>query len=128
MLTPHFERVNMVLYLSSDEYEEFALPRKCLELRHVKLNNRDCLLIKVDVPVIGQTYGFGERDVHNLLLVARFKDSHLRKLKRFPIDVHVFIPADLDNPSAEKPWDKMLNVGWATLYDNELDAKMHKLP
>lgn len=84
----------MELYLSSSDYIGFEYPRKILHFRKEKVENRNTLIIEVDIPVIGQEYGYGETDINTFYLINRFDENAFDKLDKFPIHVHVFIPKD----------------------------------
>ncbi|MDP4175927.1 MAG: hypothetical protein Q8933_18260 [Bacteroidota bacterium] len=116
----------MVLYLSSYEYQEFEVPRRILNYQKGKINNRNVLSVEIDEPVIGQEYGFGGIDIYTLYLVNRFDENAFDNFDSFPIDVHVFIPK---SPKDHVPTSlsDMQNIAWACLYDNEEDAKTHRV-
>src|SRR6185369_593437 len=115
----------MELYLSSNDYKSFEVPRRVTDYKKIKLGTRNVLQIEVAEPLIGQSYGFGGTDITTFYLVNRFDESAFEKLNEFPIDVHVLI---VKNPETKKPssFDELRNIAWACLYDNAKDAKYHK--
>jgi hypothetical protein len=110
----------MELYLSSYEYQVFSTPKSLLESKYLSFNNRNCLLVKLKEPVIGNSYGFNQ-DISQFILVGRFEDVRLKELTIFPIEVHVFIYEE------GKKWEDMINIAWACLYNNLVDAEAHKI-
>lgn len=116
----------MKLYLSSYEYESFEIPREILHFRKETIDNRNALVVEVDKPIIGQKYGLLGNDIQTLYLVNRVNENAFDKLDSFPIDVHVLIPKSSENHVPTTIAD-MQNIAWACLYDNEEDAKNHKI-
>lgn len=116
----------MKLYLSSYEYETFEVPREILHFRKETIDNRNTLIVEVDKPVIGQKYGLAGTDIQTLYLVNRVNEHAFDKFDAFPIDVHVLIPK---SPKELVPTSlsDMQNIAWACLYDNEEDARNHKI-
>ena len=105
------------LFLRSTDYALLEAPKQCFDLEPTEAHGHYGLWVKVDVPIIGQAFGFGEKDIYDLLLVARFDDNELRALNRFPTHVHVFLPTEPGNRALIRPWRDMNNIGWACLYD-----------
>lgn len=116
----------MDLYLSSDEYKDFKIPRKVLHYKKTKLDGRNTLIIQVDKPLIGQKYGLLDKDVTIFYLVNRFNENAFDELNLFPIDVYVLIMKNYEtiNPSSLY---ELQNIAWACLYDNEKDAINHRI-
>jgi hypothetical protein len=116
----------MKLFLSSYEYEDFATPRSVLQYRKTKIDDRNCLVVEVDKPLIGQKYGFLDCDVNTFYLVNRIDDSAFDTLNKFPIDVYVLIAK---TPQIVNPISltELQNIAWACLYDNEIDAFEHRI-
>jgi len=117
----------MSFYISSTDYYEFEEPRKIIKYEKHVLNGLHCLIAWIDPPVLGQNYGWGERNIDKVILVPRFEEDALQQLKDFPIEVHVFVPADLSNPEQVRPWKEMKNIGWVRLYKRFQDARQHKI-
>jgi hypothetical protein len=55
----------------------------------------DHMLVKVEPPVIGQSYGLGSNDIKNLILSARYEGSSLFPISEWPC--HVYIARILDD-------------------------------
>jgi len=116
----------MKLYLSSYEYNDFDIPRRVLYYQKTIIDNRNCLIVKVDKILIGQKYGFQNIDIDTFYLINRIEESAFDALNLFPIDVFVLIPIapEIINPST---LSELQNIAWACLYDNEKDAIEHKI-
>ncbi|MBM9502565.1 hypothetical protein JWG44_20125 [Leptospira sp. 201903071] len=113
------------LYLSSYDYDEFAKPRKILQYQKEKFSGRNILIVDVDTPVIGQTYGFGGNEISRLYLINRVNENAFDQLNQFPIDVHILIVKKLAvlPPSSIS---ELQSIAWGCLYDNEREAHSFK--
>lgn len=118
----------MKLYLSSYEYNDFEIPKRVLRYYKAVIDNRNILTIEVDKPLTGQQYGWGGEDIKKFYLVNRFKDDEdlLEKLDKFPIHIHVLITKDSGNLNPSS-LSELQNIAWACLYNNEEDARNHKI-
>jgi hypothetical protein len=116
----------MTLYISSYEYEDFAIPQRILDYRKTKIDDRNCLIIEVDKPLIGQKYGLLDSNIDTFYLVNRVDENAFDTLNKFPIDVYVLIAktAKIINPIS---LSELQNIAWACLYDNEADAQKHRI-
>ena len=83
-MTPDF-------YLSTEmEYSGLASPRACyVEARVSDRLRDDHLLIQIDPPLIGQSFGLGSSDIDELLISPRFEGSTLCPIKEWPAHVYV---------------------------------------
>lgn len=123
---PHSNQIkSMKLYLSSYEYPDFEIPREILDYRKIDIDNRNCLLVSIDNPVIGQKYGL-THDVQELYLINRFDELAFDRLCEFPIDVYVLVAKSSFMDRISSIGD-MENIAWACIYDNLRDAQQHKL-
>ena len=122
--------MNKKLYLSSYEYDTFAIPRRVLHYRKttIQCTNciRNCLVIETDNPLSGQVYGLQNHTVNTFYLVNRVDEYAFDTLDKFPIDVHVLIVKTTEqlNPTS---LSELQNIAWACLYDNETDAYEHRV-
>ena len=116
----------MTLFLSSYEYVEFEMAREIRNFRKEKINNRNTLVIEIDKPIIGQKYGFFDKDIYTLYLINRVDENSFDRLDSFPIDVYVLISK---NPEViiPKNLSEMQNIAWACLYNSKKDAIKHKI-
>ena len=106
----------MKYYLTSSEYENLKGPFECEIISNTFLHNRQVLLVSIEPWMAGIDYGLGYISIKKLFLLAKYKDKELHLLNKFPIDVHVIIPDNTDNPIESKMnWSQMKNIGWAEL-------------
>jgi hypothetical protein len=117
---------NMKLYISSYEYNDFEKPREILCYQKIKLNNKNCMVVKVNQPLNGQKYGLLGDDIIVFYLINRFDEQAFDKLDKFPIDVYVLIRKE-NNVVDISSLSELQNIAWACLYDNEKDAKDHRI-
>jgi hypothetical protein len=83
------------------------------------INKRQVLAVKIEPPLAGIDFNKGMRAINYLLLIAKYKDAEIKNLNKFPIDVVVFIPDNLEEPlKIEKKWSEMISIGWAELHKN----------
>lgn len=64
-------------FLGSSEHRgEWARARSCWVIDHKSMENgRDCVLIEIAPPIIGQLFGLGDNDIDKLILTSRWSDS-----------------------------------------------------
>ncbi len=75
---------------------DLATPRACWTRGRMNDQIRDDhMLIEVEPPIIGQTYGLGGRDITNLILSARHQGDTLFPIKEWPC--HVYVARILDD-------------------------------
>lgn len=109
-----------MLYLTSIEYERLTGPIACEIVSNMYINKRQALVVKIAPPLTGIDYGRGFRAINYLLLTAKYKDAEIKNLNKFPIDVVVFVPDNLEEPlKIERKWSKMESIGWAELNENQ---------
>ena len=122
--------MNKKLYISSYEYDDFAIPRRVLHYRKTTIQCtdcfRNCLVIETDNPLIGQKYGLQDHYVNTFYLINRVDEYAFDNLDEFPIFVYVTIvkTAECTNPVS---LSELQNIAWACLYDNETDAYEHRV-
>lgn len=110
-----------MLYLISTEYERLTGPITCEIVTNMYVNRRHALVVKIDPPLAGIDYSRGFQAINYLILVAKCKDAEIKNLNKFPIDVIVFLPDNLEEPlRVERKWSKMNSIGWAEI--NKVDS------
>lgn len=114
----------MDLFLTSDDYSDFQSLRKIQSYHKTRLDDRDVLVVKVDIPIIGQKYGLGDYDPDTLYLLDKYDEPLLTRLSQFPINVYVTIVKERN--STPSSLSDLNNIAWASLYDNYNDAKKRK--
>lgn len=116
-------------YLASSEGYDLEEPRRCWGIKRLSTTDRDdLLLVKIDPPLIGQTFGLGDRDIDRVLLLSRHVGHTLFPVTEWPTFVHV-ARLLIENPEAR---DNVLpgefeSVAWAEIYKTEEDARRKDL-
>ena len=115
----------MELYISSYDYASVFAPRRVLHYQKTKIDNRNCLIVEVDEPVIGQQHGLLDRDINTLFLINRHDEYAFDKLNKFPIHVHVCIVKSIEiREEHVTALSDLQQIIWACLYNNETDARI----
>lgn len=105
-----------MLYLTSIDYEKLSGPISCELVSNMHVNKRQVLVVKIKPPLSGIDFNKGFRAINYLLLIAKYKDVEIKNLNKFPIDVVVFVPDNLEEPlSIGRKWSEMESIGWAEL-------------
>lgn len=119
--------IDKKLFLSSYDYANFSAPRKITNYQWTVLDERNCLIVTVDLPLSGQEYNLPAVPIITHYLVNRHLEdrSVFKELSSFPIDVYVLIPKSLENEIVSL--SQLQNISWATLYDNLKDAEDHRI-
>jgi hypothetical protein len=103
---------------SSDSRGDFARARAAFaRARLVGPNNGEYLWIRVDPPVIGQPFGRGEKDVHDLIVSPHLQGSTLFPVSGFPLYVYIYV-ALTDRVFEELRFEKedVSMAAWGELY------------
>jgi len=109
-----------MLYLTSTEYERLTGPIVCEIVNNIYMNKHQVLVVKIEPPLVGVDYDRGFQTINYLLLIAKYKDEEIKNLNKFPIDVVVFIPDNLEEPlKIERKWTEMDSIGWAELNEDK---------
>ncbi len=111
----------MVLYLTTaGEYKLLSKPRACSFVRRLRdVNRDDYMLVKIDPPLIGQSFGLGGNDVTELLLSTRHQGFSLFPTYRGPMEVYVARVVDPAVLSAESfTRDQVQLIAWGTVFND----------
>jgi len=109
-----------MLYITSTEYERLSGPIACELVSNTHINKRQVLIVKIEPALAGIDFNIGLRAINYLLLIAKYKDSEIKNLNKFPIDVVVFIPDNFEDPlKIDRRWSKMKSIGWAELSEDQ---------
>jgi hypothetical protein len=116
----------MTLYLLSYEYPDFDIPRTVNHFERMQLDGREVLVIEVEQPLIGQKYGWFDKDITTFYLVNRFEEGAFERLQQFPIEVQVYV---MKSSTATLPHslDELQQIAWACLFDHEGEARNHRM-
>ncbi len=116
---------NPDFFLASSEGYRMEEPRSCKQIKRLRSDTRDdLLLVKIEPPLIGQSYGLGGHDIDTLLVATRHKGDSLFPIKEWPVFVHV-ARLLIDNPEKREKIgdDEFESIAWAELYQTEDDAR-----
>ena len=104
---------------------DLALPRACWTKGRLRGRTRDdYMLIEVDPPVIGQTYGLGGEDITDLIIVTRWKGYTLFPVTEWGCSVYVIRILDetiMETLSFAAEQIKM--IAWANIYRTREEAE-----
>lgn len=119
---------NKTLYLAADEDKSFGIIRRIERYNWISIENRDYLIVDVDVPVDLTKDDTSNSLTKTLYLSNRFVDQipSFKALSPFPIYVNILTPKSVSVESPSSPTD-FINIAWATLYDNLKDAEDHRI-
>ena len=111
-------------YLSSLDSIKFAPVRECMFLKKLRFSTgKECVLVKLSPPVIGQDYNMCE-DIEEFVLANRYEGESLFPIRNFPC--FVFVARPLINNIKERDQivkEELEIVGWAELYRTKIDAE-----
>ena len=113
-------------YLSSLESTKFSVTRECVFQKRLRFRTgKECVLVKVCPPVIGQEYGVAE-DIDLFVLTARHEGRGLFPIKAFPCFVFIARPlTDGIETRGEIGKEDVEVVAWGELYRTKSDADQH---
>lgn len=115
-----------ILYLSSLESSRFVPVRECRLIRRMSFDTeKQCALVKIEPPVIGQDFAQGA-DIDTVLLTNRHEGETLFPISDFPCFVFICRPLIEGIESREiVTKDDMEIIGWGELYRSQNDAANH---
>ena len=113
-------------FLSSLDSTRFEVTRRCTVMTRVYFDTgKECLVVKVDIPVLRQDFNLAE-DMDTLILTNRFEGEAFSINIKFPC--FVFIARVLiQNIETKTGIDKgdVEIIGWGELYRTRHDADHH---
>jgi len=114
-------------FLASTEHGgDWARVRCCLVVESIKdAKGQEYLWVKIDPPVIGQPFGLGSEDIHDLLLTPRYEKSPLHPIAQSPLLVQVFRLINKTELTKEviNPQDMTL-AAWSEIYATRAEADL----
>lgn len=119
---------NQTFYLSSMESVRFAPVRRCRLVRRLRFETgKDCAIIEVSPPVVGQDFNQGS-DIHQLLVACRHEGATLFPISEFPLFVSVGLVSKDVAPSAEViAKDDVAVIAWGELYPTAEAAALTRI-
>lgn len=116
-------------YLFSNEgYHLDDQIRACFKLKRLYGSNpHGYLLCAMDPPLIGQIFGLGGQDIHQVILAIRFEGDSLFPVSNWPCYVHVARSLiNLDGTIDQIEKTDMELIAWAALYDSRDSVVLSK--
>jgi hypothetical protein len=110
-----------IFYLTAaGEYKLLSKPRACWFLRRLRdVNRDDYMLVEIDPPLIGQSFGLGGNDVTSVLLSSRHQGFSLFPVKTWPTDVYVARVVDPKVLEAESFSPRQVQlIAWGMVFDD----------
>ena len=110
-----------IFYLTTaGEYRLLSKPRVCRFVKRLRdVNRDDYMLVEIDPPLIGQSFGLGGTDITNLLLSTRHKGYTLYPVKEWPTHVYV---ARITDPkvfeSESFTRDQVELIAWGAVFND----------
>ncbi len=103
---------------SSDSRGDFARARAAsARARLAGPNNVQYLWIRVEPAIIGQPYGLGGADIHDLIIAPHYDGSTLFPIKEFPMPVVVYRAlSDRVFETLRFGEEDVSNIAWGELY------------
>lgn len=113
-----------IFYLTTaGEYKLLSKPRACWFVRRLRdVNRDDYMLVRVDPPLVGQSFGLGGNDITTLLLSTRHQGFSLYPVNAWPTNVYVARIADpqvLNSDSFTR--EQVQLIAWGEIF-NDLRA------
>jgi hypothetical protein len=113
-------------FLSSLESAKFGITRECVFQRRLHFDSgKECALVKVSPPVVGQDYGLGT-DIDVFVVTNRHRGQGLSPIREFPCFVFIARPLidGIESRDVIKK-DDLEVVAWGELYRTRADADNH---
>ncbi len=108
-----------VFYLTTaGEYKLLSKPRACAFVRRMRdVNRDDYMLVRIDPPLIGQSFGLGGKDITELLIATRHQGFSLFPTRCEPMEVYVARVVDpkvLEADSFSR--EQVQLIAWGTVF------------
>ena len=121
-----------VFYLTTaGEYKLLSKPRACWLMRRLRdVNRNDYMLVGIDPPLIGQSFGLGGDDITELLLSTRHQGFSLFSTRREPMEVYIARIVDQKVLNAESfSREQVQLIAWGTIFGTleKATARAHEL-
>lgn len=116
-------------YMASSEGYDMQEPRRCWQKCRLETSHRnDLMLITIEPPLIGQKYGLGAIDIHDVVIAPRHRGVSLFPVAKWPVYVHVArLLVPLPNVGTILRSDDLEEIAWAEIYPSEEDARIRRV-
>lgn len=113
------------LYLTSGDGYDLEEIRSCYKQRHLLgADSIDYMLCEIEPPIIGQKYGLGGQDIHNLLFANKHEGFSIFSTEGLPCSVYVLrIVSEIRLDQFIIQMSDMELTAWAELYESIDDAR-----
>lgn len=113
-------------YLSSLESVRFEPVRECrLSMKLTFDTGKECALVRLSPPVVGQPWGLSE-DIEHFVLANRHDGERLFPISEFPCFVHIArLTAKPIGQGGTISASDLETVAWGELYRTRSDAENH---
>ena len=112
---------------SAGESTKLARPRACWIKGRLKDQMRDDhMLVEIEPPLVGQSYGLRDKDIANLILSSRHKGFSLFPIKEWPC--YVYIARILDDAIIETmsfTRGQVEIIAWGVIFHTLDEANVH---
>ena len=114
------EEIPTFFLTTAGEYKLLSKPRACWFFRRLRdVNRDDYMLVRIDPPLIGQSFGLGGNEVTELLLSTRHKGFSLFSPRQGAKEVYVARIADPAVLAAESfTREQVQLIAWGTVFDD----------
>ena len=105
---------------TAGEYKLLSAPRACWFVRRLRdVNRDDYMLVRIDPPLIGQSFGLGGADVTEVLLSTRHEGFTLFPTEKWPTYVYVARITDPRVLCAESfDRNQVQLIAWGMIFDD----------
>ena len=128
--SPFVDTEEVDFVLASGDSRLLENPRNCVVLGRYGGEHPDgYVLVSIDPPLIGQQFGLGGEDVHEVVLMSRWTERTLNPITEWPVFVHVFLPwGNVCAKSGQLGKEDLKSIAWAEIYKKREDIPSGRLP
>ncbi len=112
---------------TAGEYHPLTEPRACWTSRRLQDDIReDYMLIEFDPPLIGQSFGLGDKDIDQVLIATRLQGFSLYPPTEWPIPVYVIRILESAIAAAGRFGKEQVElIAWGMLFRTREEARMY---
>ncbi|MGQ0592132.1 MAG: enhanced serine sensitivity protein SseB C-terminal domain-containing protein [Gammaproteobacteria bacterium] len=112
-------------YLTSSEGYNLEQIRACYKRQRLLGDHPDgYMLCEIAPPILGQSYGLGKQDIHEIIIASRHAGYSIFSIKEWPVYVHVArLTSDAVSDKFIIAKDDIESIGWAEIHESSASAK-----
>lgn len=112
-------------YLTSSEGYNLEQIRACYKEKRFMGNHPDgYMLCEIIPPILGQPYGLGEQNIHNVVFASRHTDYSIFVINDWPAYVHVArLTGYIESDKFVITENDIESIGWAEIYESQASIK-----